>query len=521
MIDCMDLPESATRHPLLLPSRAVRLARLLFCGCLLLLPAAAAALFQLDDVAAKAQKMASESFQDPGTVPDWLSRITYDQWRSVRFRPDRALWRNHDKPFQVQFFHPGYYYNRTVTMNLVTANGVHPVPFSPNDFDYGRNDFASRVPQNLGVAGFRVHAPIKRSDYFDEAIVFLGASYFRGVGRDQVFGLSGRGVAIDTGLPSGEEFPFFREFWIVEPVAWATDLVIYALLDSPSLTGAYRFIVRPGEQTTVDVEARLFLRREVQQLGMAPLTSMFLLGENNLRAFEDFRPEVHDSDGVLLSFPNGEWLWRPLSNPRTLQMSSLRMNQPRGFGLLQRDRNFDHYQDLETNRQLRPSVWVRPRGDWGLGRVMIVEIPTKSDTNDNIVTFWVPDKPPKPNEPLVVQYSLTWFGDDTIGPPGGRVIATRRDRGNQDDAYRFVIDFAGGALGSIAADTVLRGAVTVASGDDTAEILEQQVVKNEPLGGWRLTFQVRPRRNDPIELRAYLDLGGRALTETWSYQLIP
>jgi glucans biosynthesis protein len=516
----MELPDTAVHRLISVVARLFGAVGLLICCVCSLVPRTAGAMFQLDDVAAKAQKMAGHSFQDPGTIPDWLSRITYDQWREIRFLPDRALWRQRDKPFQIQFFHPGYYYNRAVTVNLVDANGVHPIPFSPNDFSYGRNDFASRVPQNLGFAGLRVHAPIKRPDYFDEVIVFLGASYFRAVGRDQVFGLSGRGIAIDTGLPSGEEFPFFRELWVVEPVAWATDLVIYALLDSPSLTGAYRFIVRPGAQTTIDVEARLFLRREVQQIGIAPLTSMYFLGESNPRGLEDFRPEVHDSDGVLLHFMNGEWLWRPLSNPRTLQMSSLRMNNPRGFGLLQRDRDFDHYQDLETRRELRPSAWVRPHGDWGLGRVMTVEIPTKSDTNDNIVCFWVPDRSPKPGEPFVARYSLIWFGDETIGPPGGRVVASRRDRGNQDDAHRFVIDFAGGTLSEIPADTVIRGAVTVASGEDTAEILEQQVIKNEPLGGWRLIFQVRPRRSEPIELRAYLDLGGRALTETWSYQLV-
>lgn len=482
-------------------------------------PAAVQALFNLDTVAAKAQKLASESYQEPSAIPDWLTKVSYDQWRDIRFRPHRALWREGDTPFQVQFFHPGYYYNRTVAINVIDDSGQHPVPFSPNDFDYGRNDFASRVPQALGYAGFRIHAPIKRADYFDEVIVFLGASYFRAVGRDQMFGLSARGVAIDTGLASGEEFPFFREFWLVKPVAWATDMVIYAVLDSPSLTGAYRFVVRPGDETTVAVEARLFLRREVQQLGIAPLTSMFFHGENSTRIAEDFRPEVHDSDGLLLHFLNGEWLWRPLNNPRTLQMSSLRMNNPRGFGLLQRDREFDHYQDLETHRERRPSAWVRPRGDWGMGRVMTVEIPTKADTNDNIVAFWVSEKPAKPAEPVTAEYSVVWFGDDANRPPGGRVVATRRDRGNRDDAYRFLIDFAGGGLESVPADTVLRGAVSIASGDESAEILDQQVVKNEATGGWRLTFQVHPKHSEPVELRAYLDLGGRALTETWSYQL--
>ncbi|MBI3784025.1 MAG: glucan biosynthesis protein G [Deltaproteobacteria bacterium] len=478
------------------------------------------ATFNLDVVAAKAQKMATESFQEPRPVPDWLTHITYDQWRDIRFRSDRALWRDGRTPFQVQFFHPGLYYNRTVAVNVVDDDGVRPVDFSPNDFDYGRNDFASRIPQNLGFAGLRIHTPIKTPTYFDELIVFLGASYFRSVGRNEVFGLSARALAIDTAQPSGEEFPFFREFWLVKPKPWATDVAIYATLDSPSLTGAYRFIVHPGGETTVDVEARLFFRRQVQKLGIAPLTSMFFHGEGSPRAAEDFRPEVHDSDGLLLHFVQGEWFWRPLTNPRTLQVSTFKMLSPKGFGLLQRDRNFAQYQDLETHAERRPSAWIKPRSNWTSGAVELVEIPTKSDTNDNIVAFWVPEKPPAVGDPTVVRYSIAWFGDDAQQPPGGRAIATRRDRGNKADAYRFVIDFAGGALETIAENTVLRGAVSVASGGDAADILDQQVVKNPFTGGWRLTFQIHPKTSDPIELRAYLDQNNTALTETWSYLLI-
>ena len=263
--------------------------------------------FTFEDVTSRAQQLAKENFKDPrGEVPAWLTQITYDQWRDIRFRSERSLWRDKRLPFQVQFFHPGLYYDRTVVINVVDAKGVRPIPFSPSDFDYGKNEFASRVPQNLGFAGFRVHAPIKKKDYYDEVIVFLGASYLRAVGKDEVFGLSARAVAIDTALSSGEEFPYFKEFWLVTPSPTAKDLTIYALVDSPSLTGAYQFAVKPGDQTIVAVDARLFLRREVQKLGIAPLNSMFLHGENSMPATEDFRPEVHDSDGLLVNFGSGE-----------------------------------------------------------------------------------------------------------------------------------------------------------------------------------------------------------------------
>jgi glucans biosynthesis protein len=408
-------------------------------------------------------------------------------------------------------------------VNAVDAEGVEKVAFSPTLFDYGRNDFASRVPQDLGFAGFRVHFPIKKPDYKDEAIVFLGASYFRAVGRDHAYGLSARGVAVDTALPTGEEFPWFKEFWLVRPAPQARELELYALLDSPRLTGAYRFVVHPGEQTLVDVECRLFLREAVGKLGIAPLTSMFFYGENTLEQPVDFRPEVHDSDGLLLHDGGGEWIWRPLENPRTLSVSSFRLSSPRGFGLVQRDRDFDHYQDLETRQETRPSVWIAPSGDWGGGAVELVEIPTQQDIHDNVVAFWVPERAPEPaGGPFQFAYRMSWYSDDPLRPPGGRTVGTRRDRGTQGDAYRFVVDFVGKGLESLPTETVLRGVVSArATGGEPGEILEQIVVQNPVTRGWRLTFQVRPRGSDPLELRAFLQHGEDTLTETWSYLLKP
>jgi glucans biosynthesis protein len=484
--------------------------------------AQAAATFGFDDVIAKARARAHEPFVGPkARVPEWLTKITYDEWRDIRFRPEHTIWREGGIPFQVQLFHPGLYYDHTIAVSVVDAKGPHALVFSPSQFDYGRNDFASKVPQDLGYAGFRIHAPIKTASYYDEVVVFLGATYFRGVGKHQGFGLSARGLAVDTALPSGEEFPFFTDFWLVTPAAHAKELTVYALLDSPSLTGGYRFVIQPGEQTTMNIDARLFLRREPQKVALAPLTSMFFHGENTNRLFDDFRPEVHDSDGLLVYQGTGEWLWRPFDNPRTLQVSRLRTPAIRGFGVIQRDRDFASYQDLETRAELRSSGWVTPHGDWGGGQIELVEIPTKSDTNDNVVAYWVPDTQPKRGEPFAFAYTLAWYGDDPARPALGRAVATRRDTGNKEGAQRFVIDFAGKALEAIPADQVLRADVTVAPEDSVAEVLDQHVVKNPATGGWRLTFQIRPKRSTPIELRAFLDQGGEPLTETWSYMVVP
>jgi periplasmic glucans biosynthesis protein len=482
----------------------------------------AAPSFGFEQVAAKAQQLASAPFKSPPTVPDWLTKINYDQWRDIRFRADRAMWRDGGGPVQVQFFHPGLLYDRTVAVNVVRGAKVRPLNFSPSQFDYGRNDFASRVPQTLGYAGLRIHAPFKTAKYFDEVIVFLGATYFRAVGRDQVFGLSARGLAIDTALSSGEEFPYFREFWLETPTGKDKRVVLYALLDSASLTGAYRFTVTPGEQTAVETQGRLFLRRQPEKIGLAPLTSMFFHGENTSRLeVEDFRPEVHDSDGVLINSATGEWLWRPIDNPKKLEVSSFRAPGLRGFGLVQRDRAFHSYEDLETRPDLRPSTWIVPHGDWGSGRVELVEIPTKNDANDNVVAFWVPDQQPKVGTPFDFEYTLYWHGDDATRPPHGRVTATRRDNGDRPDTRRFVVDFDGKALRETPGDQILRGDVTIASGEDTAELVDQHVLKNPVTGGWRLTLQIRPKSGAPIDLRAYLDKESETLTETWSYLLLP
>lgn len=492
----------------------------------LLLAATAARGFGLDDVAQTAQRIAAEPYRDRQTVvPKWMLKggeITYDQWRDIRFRPDRSLWRAETLPFQVQLFHPGLYFDRSVAVNLVAGGTVTPLPFSASFFDYGKNSFAKRIPKDIGWAGVRVHAAFKKPAYFDEVIVFLGASYFRAVGRDNVWGLSARGLAIDTVEPTGEEFPRFIEFWLEQPQSGAASLTLYALLDSPSASGAYRFVVTPGVETRVDVDARVYLRKTPKVLGLAPLTSMFFFGENRTRWVDDFRPEVHDSDGLLVHFDGGEWLWRPIENPTRIDVAALATSNPRGFGLIQRDRAFDHHQDLETRADLRPSAWIEPRGDWGKGTVRLVAIPTDTELMDNVVAFWVPDALPKPGDALAFAYTLWWYADDATRPPGGRVTATRRDHGaigTPEKGPRWVLDFEGQRLAALGDGDAPKAVVTAANG---ARVFDQHVTRNPVTGGWRLTFQIEPKdQTQPVELRAYLANGDEVLTETWSSAWVP
>jgi glucans biosynthesis protein len=489
--------------------------------------------FTFQSVVQEAKKLSEKPYKNQkGEVPDPLLAINYDQWRDIRFKPDKSFWRKEGLPFTLQFFHPGLFYDRTVTLYTITPKGeVRPIPFSKDLFTYRREEVEPLVPDNLGFAGFRIHHPINKPDYYDEVAVFLGASYFRAIGRRMNYGLSARGLAVDTVLPSGEEFPYFRKFWIHEPQPDAEEISLYALLDSPSVAGAYHFVIRPGKETVVDVDLTLFLRKPVAKLGIAPMTSMFQYGENSYaRVMDDFRPEIHDSDGLMIATATGEWIWRPLVNPKTLLVNSFQVNNPAGFGLVQRDLDFDHYQDLESNFENRPSLWISPVGSWGEGRVELIQIPTAKEFYDNIVAFFVPSKLPEKGEPLSFAYQMVWhYSTDSPRPPAGRVIATRTASTKVEGARKFVVDFSGAQIDSLSADKPVEGVVTVGSG---AKFMEQQVYKNRFTGGWRIVFQIlldealstdkdRPKTKDPVELRAFLKLGDNVLTETWSYAYEP
>nr|MDQ3958849.1 glucan biosynthesis protein [Pseudomonadota bacterium] len=305
--------------------------------------------FGFADVHRRAQELAAGPFAaDRPELPGAFQGLSYDQYRDIRFRPERAVWRGEGLPFQVQLFPRGFMFLDRVKINIIDSGEAVPVAFSRALFDYGRNPVPEELPADIGFAGLRFFYPLHRDDHFDEVAVFLGASYFRAIGQNQAYGLSARGLAIDTGLASQEEFPLFREFWLEKPDKDATELTLYTLMDSRRATGAYRFVIRPGLQTVMEVKAHIFMRERVEKLGVAPLTSMFYHGELTERYMADFRPEVHDSEGLLVETGNGERIWRPLINPRRLRISTFQVTDPKGFGLFQRDRVFDHYQDLEA-----------------------------------------------------------------------------------------------------------------------------------------------------------------------------
>lgn len=482
----------------------------------------------LETMATRAKTLASQAYQAPQKdLPPVLAGLNYDQYRRINFHPDAALWRN-ETLFEIQFFYPGFLYREPVAIRALTLDGTNtPIPFDPDFFVYHGDPV--QIPPDaisrIGYAGLRVHYPLNTPKYKDEFLVFQGASYFRLVGPGQLYGISARGLAINTAESSGEEFPSFREFWLVKPAADASRMWIIALLDSPSLAGAYSFELIPGAPTSINVEARLFPRADIKKLGIAPLTSMFFYGENRTRFIDDFRPEVHDSDGLLMQTGAGEWIWRPLSNPYELRVTSLQDRSPRGFGLLQRDRDFLSYHDTEAKYELRPSLWIEPDGDWGEGRLELVEIPTESETNDNIVSYWVPALPVKAGTDWRFRYKLTTFNERLPQHNKAHVERTRIGwaalPGQSSPPPRskrlFMVDFNGGPLDNLPPNIEINADLQINNGS-----AEDVLVTRLPDGNtWRVSFKLTPNNATPVDMRLFLALRDQRLSEVWNYVWSP
>ena len=464
-------------------------------------------------VPALARDLASRAYAaPPQDLPGPLAAIGYDQYRDYRFKPSQALWRDGGRPFQAQFFHRGYLFKDRVDVSVVQGGRAMPVRYSPALFDFGPQ--AAPADENMGFAGFRVHGAINRVGEFDEIFAFLGASYFRAMGRGQHYGLSARGLALGPGEDNHEEFPVFRAFWLEQPQAGDRTLVVHALMDSPSATAAFRFAITPGDDTVFDTRMLLYPRVAIANAGIAPLTSMFHFTANDGQRIDDFRAAAHDSDGLALWTGRGEQVWRPLRNPHRVQHSFFQDQSPKGFGLMQRKRGFADFADLEANYQQRPSLWVEPRGDWGAGAVVLVEIPTGHEYQDNMVAFWRPAQALQAGREYRFDYRLHWGASHAWRETLATVVATRTGPAPQAPARRLVIDFAGGRK----ADAEQVRAVVEASRGQVARAIAQP---NPETGGWRVSFEYTPEAGVDAELRATLEDPSGPLSETWLYRWHP
>ena len=472
-----------------------------------------------------ARARAAQGYVAPARhLPPVIAALDWDHWQAIRYREERALWAGEGLRFQVQFAHPGYTLNKPVRMYEVNNGAAREITFDPSLYDYTHAGIRpAAVPANLGFGGFRL---FHHTDWTRDVAAFQGASYFRAVTGDMQYGMSQRGLAINTGMAEPEEFPDFIAYYLERPVKESSRLTVYALLDSPSVTGAYRFVIEAGDTMIMDVDCALYPRRQIERLGIAPGTSMFLVGKNDRRIADDWRPEIHDSDGLQISTGAGEWIWRPIVNPAAVRVNSYMDEAPRGFGLMQRERQFSQYQDDGVFYEKRPSVWTEPKSNWRKGAVMLVEIPTPDETNDNIVAFWTPEDKPQPGTEYLYGYRLYWCREHPHGPRLAEVVATRAGIGGQVGAkrshfaWRFVVDFAGGDLRSLGEHAHVVPVITASRG--RIELASARRIVPHPTE-WRAAFDLA-LSNDIVEqvnLRLFLSLNGQALTETWLYQYTP
>ncbi|MBK1695823.1 glucan biosynthesis protein [Rhodovibrio salinarum] len=474
-----------------------------------------------------ARELAAQPYDAPPRPdPEIVQRIDYDAHGKLDYRMNYALFP--ESAYPISFQHVGMYFPKTVQMHKLTGSGdAREVLYDPGYFDVGPDHVASDLPEKPSAfAGFWVHQPRSEGPLSEVEpwATFLGGCYFRGIGESGQIGMSARGVALDPGGSGAEEFPDFRAFWFEPAASEAEPVTVYALLDGPSVTGAYKFLLHRNEGVVMDIEANLHLRKKVERLGLAPLTSMYWFSETRKETMTDWRPEVHDSDGLYMWTGNGERIWRPLNNPDRISISSFQDRNPRGFGLMQRDREFDNYLD-GVRYHRRPSSWVEPLHDWGPGVVQLVEIPTDDEIHDNINAIWIPDGDHGAGTEYHLNYKLYWMDDCPYPSDLARCVATRLGHGGQagranpKDKRKFVVEFKGGPLEDLPKGTIPEPVLTASRGSFSNQRTE--AVPNDVPGHWRTMFDLTIDGADPIELRCYLRTDDQVLTETWLYQYHP
>ncbi|MFK7837742.1 MAG: glucan biosynthesis protein [Sulfitobacter sp.] len=465
-------------------------------------------------VITRARALAAEPYAPRPLIPASWRDLTYDQYRKIWFDSRNALWEGTDKPQRVDVFPPGLYFPQPVAMHVVEGGASRPLAFDMGVFDTTDKFPDVEIDDTLGYSGLRLRAELETSGIFQEYAVFQGASYFRGIGTGEIYGLSARGLALKTGDPMGEEFPDFTALWLETPEPGNDTIVLHALLDSPSCTGAYRFEITHGNVLEMRIAATLFAREDMTHVGIAPLTSMFLFDDTMRQRFSDFRPAVHDSDGLLIHNGAGEVIWRPLSNPKTLQISAFSDMNPRGFGLCQRKRDFSDFNDLEALYHNRPAVWITPGEDWGKGSVTLVEIPADLEIYDNIVSYWRPSSPIKAGSTHSMTYTLHWGADPVAATADVPVKVLNTAMGGRPEGGQIIaIDFA-------PSDRVPEdlSEVEILVRSSAGSVTPGIVQRNPETGGPRLAFTFMPEEARFAEFRAQLRLSGEPLSEVWLYR---
>ena len=488
------------------------------------LPLAASTPFAEDTVIEQARLLAKSPYVPPqDIVSQSYKDLNYDRYRAIRFKKGLALWSGDNLGFTAELFSAGYIYHTPVRIFVVDGASAAEIAYDPDIFTYGPE--VSRPPEGSrpGFSGLRIHAPIDKASVMDEFAVFQGASYFRAKAAGQGYGMSGRGLAINTTQPPADEFPIFRSYWLQRPAPGSPTVTVFALLDSVSVSGAYKFVISAGSNTIMDVECTLFPRVAMPYAGIAPLTSMFYFATGGRYLADEARLSVHDSDGLAILNAKGERIWRPLINHRGVQYSAFADSGTKGFGLVQRERRADRYQDIDARYEARPSVWVEPKESWGDGSVDLVELPTKTEYFDNIVAFWHPKEPLQPGTAYAYRYRLTWCQEPPAGPDLATVTQTLVGASNRQEGMRlFYVDFAGTEkfyLCDDLADNCAGKTGNVELSASTGNFVNIAIRRNQIAGGHRISFEYQPAPGSlQADLRCVLHSGGKQVSEVWLYR---
>jgi glucans biosynthesis protein len=472
--------------------------------------------FEQAMVTEAARALAKQRFKPPAAdIPEVFRNLNYEQYVAIRNRSDSTIWAAETVGFAIEPLHRGFIFSSPMQIHLVTGGQARRLVYDQALFDFGRLG----VPANLGdigFSGFRVLAP-QESGGFSELATFQGASFFRAVARGQNPGTMARALSIKIADPKGEEFPIIRTVWIERPRLASNTLVVHALIDSESATGAYRFTLRPGEATIIDTECTLFARVAVDHFGLGTMSATALLGAIDRRRSDDLRPNVAEVGGLQILTGQNEWLWRPVSNRETLQISAFMDESPRGFGFLQRDRNFDDYQDDDQHWEARPSLWIEPIGDWGAGGMQLVEIPSESEVNDNIIAYWRPKQSLAAGSETPFAYRQFWCWNPPERPPFAIVSASRGGRGGSSRRRRFVVQFTGEILADPQRSQNLKPILNAAPGT----ITWIRTFSEPDLKSRRVVFEIDPGTESYCELRLVLEAAGKPISETWLYRWTP
>lgn len=467
--------------------------------------------FRFETVQEEARLIAKQAYRAQAPLPKSLAKLNYDAYRLIAFRHEEALWRDEKLPFWTEFHHRGFVHRDQVDMFLVSGGKAKSLPFDPRFFQYRGKLSDLHVSSDCGFAGLRYLCRLPEREHFQEFCSFQGASYFRAIPSHEVYGSSARGIAVDIGLPEAEEFPKFTKLWLDTPDGDANAMRMWALLDGPSVAGAYEFVITPGlKETTLDIRADLHFRRTVKKLGLGPLTSMWMW-EAAGKPAADHRPEVHDADGLLVASDSGEWLWRPLRNPKSVNVARYQFGGVRGFGLLQREREFDSYRDGEALYHLRPGVWISPRESWNGGAVELLEIPSDTEANDNIAAYWSPDHAPQAGDSMTLDYRVAFGSLEPTSHAGGRAVkttVTAREAGATEIAIRWNA----GAQRPWPVEQPIEPVVST----NVGELRDVRIDASEP-NIRTVRFTLLREADRPAELRVFLRSASDALTETWSY----